>query len=155
MNEQKFVRAGFGVMLIKDNKILLGHRHIDPQKADSVLNGAGSWTMPGGKFEFGETFEEGAKREVMEETGIKLNEVEIFCVNNERMAQAHFVTIGIVSADFSGEPQVMEPDEITQWKWFALDNLPSPMFFPSVEMIDNYKKKEFYIENHNNINSHI
>jgi hypothetical protein len=31
----------------------------------------------------------------------------------------------------------MEPDEITEWQWFALDNLPEPMFFPSQEIINN------------------
>jgi ADP-ribose pyrophosphatase YjhB (NUDIX family) len=152
---KKVVKAGFGVMLMKNNKVLLGHRHIDPEKADSALNGASTWTMPGGKLDFGETFEEGAKREIMEETGIILNNVKVFCVNNERMEQAHFVTVGIFSDDFEGEPQVMEPDEITEWKWFDLDNLPTPLYFPSVEIIDNYKKKEFYIEEHNAINSHI
>jgi 8-oxo-dGTP diphosphatase len=37
-----------------------------------------------------------------------------------------------------GEAQVMEPDEITQWQWFALDTLPSPLFFPSEKVIKNY-----------------
>ena len=54
------VGAGFGVMLFKEGKILLGRRHADPEKADSELNGEGTWTMPGGKLHFGESFEEGA-----------------------------------------------------------------------------------------------
>lgn len=40
MNTQKKnVGAGFGVMLLKDGKILLGKRHIDPEKADSEIRG--------------------------------------------------------------------------------------------------------------------
>ena len=38
----------------------------------------------------------------------------------------------------------MEPDEITEWKWFSLDNLPSPMFFPSQKILDNYLSKTIY-----------
>lgn len=58
---KKRVGAGIGVMILnKESKVLLGKRHYDPQKADSELHGEGSWTMPGGKLEFGETFEEGA-----------------------------------------------------------------------------------------------
>ncbi len=66
------IGVGFGVLLLKDGKMLLGKRHEDPSKASSALHGEGTWTMPGGKLHFRESFEEGAKREVLEETGIKL-----------------------------------------------------------------------------------
>lgn len=139
------VGVGFGVMMLKDNKVLLGKRHIDPNKADSELHGEGSWTMPGGKLNFHESFEDGARREVMEETGIKLNSAKVICVNNDMVNDAHFITIGMFSQDFAGEPKVMEPDEITEWKFFELDKLPKPMYFPSAKVLENYKKKMFYI----------
>ena len=143
--EKKKVGVGFGVMLIKEEKILLGRRHADPDKADSELHGEGTWTMPGGKIEFGESFENGARREVYEETGLKLNEVKVICVNNDKNEYAHFVTIGLFSEKFSGEPKVMEPDEIVEWQWFSLANLPTPLYFPSANIIKNYRKKLFYI----------
>jgi 8-oxo-dGTP diphosphatase len=144
--QTKKVGAGFGVLMIKDNKILLGKRHEDPEKASSLLNGAGCWTMPGGKLDFGESFEDGAKREVKEETGITLNDVDVICVNNDMVETAHFITIGLISEDFEGEPKVMEPDEITEWQWFSIDNLPSPMYFPSAKVLENYKANKFYIK---------
>ena len=147
MAEDKKIGVGFGVMLLKNNRILLGKRHEDPKKASSLLNGAGTWTMPGRKLHFGETFEEGAKREVMEETGIKLNSTKVIAINNDMVESAHFVTIGLLSEDFEGEAKVMEPDEITSWKWFELDNLPSLLYFPSEKVLRNYKKQEFYISN--------
>ncbi|MFA5013843.1 MAG: NUDIX domain-containing protein [Candidatus Paceibacterota bacterium] len=143
--ENKKVGAGVGVMLMKEGKILLGKRHTDPNKADSELHGEGSWTMPGGKLELEESFEAGAKREVSEETGITLNEAKVICVNNDKNEFAHFVTIGLFSEDFNGDPKVMEPDEIVEWQWFNLDNLPSPLYFPSAKIIENYKKNLFYI----------
>jgi 8-oxo-dGTP diphosphatase len=144
MPENKRVGVGFGVMILKNNKVLLGKRHEDPEKASSLLNGAGTWTMPGGKLHFGESFEEGAKREVLEETGIKLKNRKVICVNNDMIETAHFVTIGVLCEDFKGEPKVMEPDEITEWKWFDLDNLPSPLYFPSAKILENYKNSIFY-----------
>ncbi len=143
-NNQK-VRGGFGVMIFKDGKVLLGRRHSDPLKADSELHGEGSWTMPGGKMEFGESFEEGAKREVKEETGLELKLVKVMCVNNDKNEHAHFITVGMFSDDFSGEVKVMEPDEIVEWQWFDLNNLPAPLFPPSAKMVKNYLQKEFYI----------
>ena len=143
--KKKKIGVGFGVLILKDNKVLLGKRHEDPEKASSLLNGAGTWTMPGGKLDFGETFEQGAKRETMEETGIKLNKVDVICVNNDMVETAHFITIGLFSDDFEGEPQVLEPDEITQWGWFDLNELPSPLYFPSAKVLENYKAKKFYV----------
>ena len=145
MQENKRVGVGFGVMMMRNGKILLGKRHDDPEKASSELNGAGTWTMPGGKMDFGEKFEEGAKREVLEETGIAINTLQVICINQDMVKTAHFVTIGLFSDDFSGEPQVMEPDEITEWRWFSIDNLPTPMYFPSAKLLENYKQKKFYI----------
>jgi len=145
MENKKVKGGGFGVMMIKDEKILLGKRHDDPDKADSELHGEGTWTMPGGKLEFGESFEDGARREVYEETGIKLNSVKVICVNNDKNEYAHFITIGLLSGDFLGEPKVMEPNEITEWRWFNLDNLPTPLYFPSAKIVENYRRNLFYI----------
>ncbi len=144
--QTKKVGAGFGVMLLRNGEVLLGRRHVDPAKADSELRGEGTWTMPGGKLEFGETFEVGAMRELLEETGIKVKpeDVRVISLANDIVPDAHFVTIGILCEKFQGEPRVMEPDEITEWRWFQLDRLPTPLFFPSMEVIENYQAKRFY-----------
>ncbi len=144
--EKKKPGVGFGIMILNNkNEVLLGKRHDDPEKADSELHGEGTWTMPGGKLDFGETFEVGAKREVLEETGITLNKIDVICINQDIIETAHFITIGLFSDSFSGEPKVMEPDEITQWRWFSLNNLPLPIYFPSAKILENYKQKKFYI----------
>lgn len=144
MAENKKVGVGVGVMISKNNKVLLGKRHEDTNKADSELRGEGMWTMPGGKLEYGESFEEGAIREVKEETGIELKDMSIICINNDKNEHAHFVTIGLFSDNFEGEPQIMEPDEIIDWKWFELDKLPKNIFFPSEKILKNYFEKTFY-----------
>jgi 8-oxo-dGTP diphosphatase len=82
---------------------------------------------------------------VREETGIFLRGVKVMCVNNNKNEHAHFITIGIFSDDFVGEAQVMEPDEITEWKWFDLGDLPQPLYFPSARILENYAKSLFYI----------
>lgn len=141
------VGVGFGIMLLNsEGNVLLGRRHIDPEKADSELSGEGTWTMPGGKLEFGESFEEGARRELLEETGMYLEKVKVVCVSNDKNNGAHFVTVGMFSEYFQGEPQVMEPDEITEWAWFGLEDLPSPMFFPSVRILENLELNRIYVK---------
>ncbi len=147
MENTKKMGIGFGVMILKDSKVLLGQRHVDPQKADSLMNGEGTWTMPGGKLDFGESFEEGAMREVKEETDIdiRLEDLKVIALNNDIVPTAHFVTVGLLCEKFEGEVQVMEPDEITRWEWFDLDNLPSPLFKPSEKVLRNYSEGLIYI----------
>ncbi len=88
----------------------------------------------------------GACRETLEEIGIEIDpkKLKLVSVGNERVPDAHFVTIGFVCEDFSGEPKVMEPDEITEWRWFDLNDLPKPMFFPTEKMLKNYIDKVIY-----------
>jgi 8-oxo-dGTP diphosphatase len=143
---KKKVGAGFGVILENDGQILLGKRHVDPEKADSAFRSAGEWTLPGGKLEWGESFEDGAIREVKEETGIDITNPQVVSVHNCKNQFAHFMTVGLVTHNWKGDAQVMEPDEITEWEWFDINKLPSPIYFPSAEVIENYLDKKFYIK---------
>lgn len=122
MSAKKQPMVGVGIMILKRGKVLLGKRHDDPDKSDSELHGKGTWTMPGGKLHFGEKLIGSAKREVFEETGVKINKnkLEVISVMEDIVKDAHFVTVGFLCKDFPGKPKVMEPDEITEWKWFSL-----------------------------------
>ena len=144
--EKKRVGAGFGVIIEKDGKILMGLRHPDPDKADSVFRSAGEWSLPGGKLEWGESFEEGAIREVKEETDIDIKNPEVISVHNCKNEHAHFMTIGLTANEWKGEAKVMEPDEITEWQWFDRGHLPEKIYFPSQEVIENYLQEMFYIK---------
>ena len=146
MSENNNIWVWVGVMILKDSQILLGKRHIDPKKADSELHGQWTWTMPGGKMRFHESFEEACYRETMEETSIKINKykIKIISITNDVVPDKHFVTIGFLCEYFEWEAKIMEPNEITEWKRFDLNNLPKPLFFPSEKVIRNYLNKTIY-----------
>lgn len=59
--------VGCGVIVERNNRILLQHR-----------TDGDNWGLPGGIMEIGETFEETARREVKEETGLDVNNLELF-----------------------------------------------------------------------------
>lgn len=144
---KKRVGAGFGVIILnKDGKVLLGRRHPDPDKADSAFRSAGEWSLPGGKLDWGESFEEGAIREVKEETDLDILNPKVISVHNCKNEHAHFMTVGLFAEKYSGTPKVMEPDEMTEWEWFGFDKLPTPRYFPSFEVIENYVQNKFYIK---------
>lgn len=99
-------------MILREGKVLLGKRHEDAEKAGSALHGEGTWTMPGGKLDFGEELKACACRETLEETGleVKPEDLKIISVSNDIVHDAHFVTIEFLCEKSSGEPQVMEPE---------------------------------------------
>lgn len=134
-------------MILRDGCVLLGLRNTDPAKADSELHGEGTWTMPGGKIRMGDTFEQTAARELTEETGLMGRSFKVFSVSNDVVPDAHYITVGVLCDDFAGEPKAMEPDEITEWRWFPLDALPANMFPPSRKMTERYLAKEFHRPN--------
>lgn len=138
---------GVGVMILKENKILLGKRHHDKKKADSELHGEDTWTMPGGKVDFGERLFETVIRETKEETSliVKKEDLKLISLSDDIIPDdAHYVTAGFLCEKFEGEPKVMEPDEIVDWEWFPIDLPPENMFFPSQRILESYLNKKIY-----------
>jgi len=141
---EKIARVGIGVIILKDNKILLGKRHSNPEKADSELHGEGSWSCPGGKLEFEENILDCAKREVLEEAGLKADKLKLISVTNDIAYGKHYITLGFLCENFDGEPKIMEPERMVEWRWFSLTELPKPLFIPTMKLIDNYLRGEIY-----------
>ena len=123
-------RVGIGVIVIKDNKVLVGKRKGD--------HGEGTWSFPGGHLEFNEELEDCARREVLEETGIQIKNIRLGTFTNDihKDEGRHYVTLFLVSDYDSGEPKVMEPDRCEIWGWFEWDNLPQPLFLPNQHLLE-------------------
>lgn len=114
-------RVGVGVMVLKHGRLLLGRR--------KGSHGAGEYAYPGGHLEHLESFEQCAKREVREETGLEIGPLRFLRVLNTRAyAPKHYVDLAFAADWVSGEPQVLEPEKIDGWAWYPLDALPTPLF---------------------------
>lgn len=94
-------------------------------------HGAGTWSVPGGKLEYGEHWFDAAIRECAEEVGLYPQYAHFLTITNDMIEGQHWVTIWIVaSCRFQGEPQNLEPEKCTEIGWFNFDNLPQPLFGP-------------------------
>lgn len=122
-------KVGVGVVVIKNDMLLLGNR--------KSAHGAGTWSCAGGHLEFGESVEECAKRELAEETGLHAQSLYLGpYVNNVIDNDKHYITLFVVIREFQGEPKLLEPDKCDGWHWFSLNALPSPLFPPVASFIE-------------------
>ena len=137
---ENIIKVGVGIMIKKDNKILLGHRSRKTQDTGGIYE-PDTWTFPGGKQDYKETIFECAIREVQEETNLLISNMKVFSVSDDIQVDRHFVTIQVIAENYDGELKVMEPDKIDEWKWFSLDNLPDNLYSPTKKFIDNYLKE--------------
>lgn len=137
-------KVGVGVLIIENDKVLLGLRNPDKIKASSELKGEGTWTMPGGKVEWMESLSAAAKRELKEETDLNGEVLELITVSDDMTETAHYVTVCFLVSKYSGEIKTMEPETILEWKWFNLNNLPNNMYEPSRKCIEMYLSKKVY-----------
>ena len=136
MNNENEVKVGVGVIIVRNGCLLLGERY--------GSHGAGTWALPGGHLEFGETVENCAKREVLEETGLSVTGVREVAFTNDMFEKEreHYVTLFVMADQWSGgEPAVLEPNKCRVWSWFEWSSLPSPLFVP----LQNLKNKGFVL----------
>eukprot|EP00980_Cylindrotheca_fusiformis_P022848 scaffold9846_cov122-Cylindrotheca_fusiformis.AAC.1 len=116
------VRVGVGVF-IKDpsnpKRVICGIR--------KGSHGAGSLALPGGHLEMYETWEDCAKREVHEETGLALVGVKFGHVTNDPMPSEskHYVTIFMLATWSDGQtrPKTMEPNKCEGWASYSWEEL--------------------------------
>lgn len=128
------IKVGIGVMILDGDKVLLGHRATN-KKDTGGIHETDCWTLPGGKQEYEETFFEGAKREVKEETNLDIDKLELFDAADDIQPDRHYLTLHVIARSFSGELKVMEPESEDEWRWFALDDLPERIYSPSEKFI--------------------
>ncbi len=127
--DSRIPQVGVGVIVIREGLVLLGKR------IGSL--GAGTWALPGGHLEFGESIEDCASREVLEETGLAVQSIVLGPYTNNFFASEgkHYVTLFVTACCLTGEPLVLEPNKCSSWRWFRWSDLPHPLFPPLASLV--------------------
>lgn len=121
LGSRPLIMAGAGVIIINEkDEILLGRR------TDN-----GWWDYPAGSMELGESFEECARREVLEETGLKCGKLEFLMdlsgsdsfYEYPNGDQVYLAGILYICRDYTGELKVQE-EEVFEQDFFQIDHLP-------------------------------
>ncbi len=124
------VEIGVGVLIYRDGKVLLGER--------LGSHGAKTWGLPGGHLDYGESFDDCAKREVLEETGLILSSTSEMGFTNDIFENKHYVTVFLRGECQEGEPARLEPSKCQQWKWFIPSGFPGSLFIPLSNFVNKY-----------------
>ncbi|MEN9342389.1 MAG: hypothetical protein RIQ54_645 [Candidatus Parcubacteria bacterium] len=142
MLNNQLTRQGDGItcpiaVIVKDGKVLTGHRHYTPDKWKNIS----VWTIPGGRSDTGETIEDTLRRETAEEVGI--TDLEILDFIGEVPGAKEGDIVLIFYCTTKQEAKLMEPEKFSEWRWVPIPDYISQEsysgFNPLAEnMIANY-----------------
>ncbi|MBL4612506.1 MAG: NUDIX hydrolase [Emcibacter sp.] len=135
-----------GVVVVKDDHILLIKRS-KPPKSDS-------WSIPGGAQELGETIRTTARREVMEETAITIDDLHFLDIidfidrDQDGRIKHHYTLLDYAANYVSGT--LSAGDDANDAIWVPLDQLSEynlwseteKIIYSAVEKLKNEKFKE-------------
>lgn len=102
--------------------LLLINRGIEPYK--------GSWALPGGFMKIDETAEQGALRELQEETGVKdiyIEQMQAFTAV-DRDPRERVMTIAFMAFVRQEKYEVIAGDDAAKAQWFPVKSLPQLAF---------------------------
>lgn len=124
-----------GVIITKDDKVLMTKRKREPYK--------GTWMFPAGYIDFGEYPENTVKREVWEETGLKVNDLELIKVDqvfDDTREPGHYIFFYKGSA--SGITKNKDLKENSKVEWKSIKNPPEIGWKKHKEMMRKLQKGE-------------
>jgi 8-oxo-dGTP diphosphatase len=137
-------QIGIQVIIEQNGAILLGRR--------KNAYGSGTWGLPGGRLEPGESFEAAAARELREETALVVRELRVFSVvNDPSPPHSHHIQIGMIATSWHGEIVTVEAHRCEGWMLHPLTRLPNPLFPSSAPLIEHYMR----LRNHNHTHLEI
>ncbi len=129
------IMCGANVILLNEHDQILLHHRVDRDW----------WGLPGGAMELGESLEQNARREVLEEVGLLCGKLVLFNVySGEHLYykypdgnEVYNVTTTFICKDFSGEILV-DLNEGRDARFFPLDKLPSNLASPIAGIVEEF-----------------
>jgi 8-oxo-dGTP diphosphatase len=126
-------RPSSGLLVIDRNKRVLLFRFVFER---GPLAGKTYWATPGGGLEAGESFEDAARRELFEETGILMDAVGQAVAEREFVlqlydgeyvnAEEHFFLVRVADQSLSRDHwTTIEIEVITEHRWWSVEELTS------------------------------
>ena len=135
VGHRPLILIGAGILVFNQNKELLLLHRTDND----------TWGIPGGMMEPGETIEETAKRETVEKTGLEVKSLQFFKIYSGHDQyylypngdEVYNVSVVFLADQPAGEIR-LEKREHSEFNFFPLDALPSPIHPINMKKIEDY-----------------
>lgn len=119
------------VLILKGDHVLLSQRALSGKQP-------GSWELVGGGVDKGESREEAALRETLEEIGVHVRIKQTLIRDHIYRVHRSFqikTTLFLAELIDESEPFVLDPEEVEQVAWFDFDHLPENINSTTLEVI--------------------
>ena len=123
-------------MFLREGRVFLAKRQ--------GAHGEATWASAGGHLELGESLEECARREALEELGVTVGHLRFLCVSNIIAYGKHYLDVEFLGDIGDQEPVLAEPEAFSQAGWYALDGLPQPLFQAARYALDSLRTGRRY-----------
>lgn len=100
------------------------------------------WALPGGFVDYGETLEDAARREALEETGLKVRLVRQFHAYSDPARDPRFHTVTVVFIANAGGT-ARAGDDAEEVNAFSLASLPKDIAFDHRDILLDYFHKRY------------
>lgn len=135
IGSRPLIMCGANVILINDKEEILLHHRVDND----------CFGLPGGAMELGESLEETARRETIEEVGITCAKMKLLNIYSGKELyykypdgnEVYNVTATYICRDFSGEIKV-DFTEGKDAKFFPIENIPKNLSLPIKVIIEEF-----------------
>ena len=123
------------ILISKQNSVLLIERGHDPFK--------GKWALPGGFIDMDEELETACRRELEEETGLRVGELKQFRAYGGVNRDPRHRTISVIFYAFTDtELLACAGDDAAKAQWFSIDQLPE-LAFDHLQILEEFKVEIF------------
>ena len=103
-------------LVLHRGRVLLGRRARPPYD--------GTWDLPGGFLESGETPEQGLVREVREELGVGVRRLRFVGFTTDRYGPGGFAVLGLVFRVTLASLRLRAADDVSELRWFPIERMP-------------------------------
>jgi 8-oxo-dGTP diphosphatase len=123
--------VGVGAVIVDGGRALLVRRATEPLR--------GEWSVPGGMLELGEKLHDGVRREVLEETGLKVEPGEVLDVfdsiftDDRGRTEYHYVLVDYLCRPISGD--ATSGTDVSDLRWVSENDLPAMRLRDSIQQV--------------------
>lgn len=119
-------------------------KYLVSKRSQNTRDEQGRWETGGGSIEFGEDIEEAMRREMQEEFGVDIHDIEFIGYRDVHRTLAdgtktHWVVVDYRARVDPAQVKIGEPDMIDEVQWVRLEDIPTPRHSQFAVFLEKYQ----------------